>query len=71
MIVCVCQRVSSKDIERSAQAGCADFDELQMKLGVATCCGCCAECAREVFDSARLKAGACQVRGQEAALAMA
>ncbi len=53
MIVCVCRRVSDRDIERHARGGCSSFDDLQMDTGVATCCGNCAECAREVFDSAR------------------
>lgn len=53
MIVCVCRRVSDRDIERHARGGCASFDELQMDTGVASCCGNCADCAREVFESAR------------------
>jgi bacterioferritin-associated ferredoxin len=53
MIVCVCRRVSDRDIERHAKAGCASFDELQMDTGVASCCGNCTDCARDVFDSAR------------------
>ncbi|MDB6002166.1 MAG: bfd [Rhizobacter sp.] len=52
MIVCICRRVSDRDIERHARSGCSSFDELQMELGVSTCCGRCADCAREVFDSA-------------------
>lgn len=52
MIVCVCRRISTRDIERTAQQGCATFDELQMELGVSTCCGRCTDCARAVFDSA-------------------
>ncbi|KQW00611.1 bacterioferritin-associated ferredoxin [Rhizobacter sp. Root1221] len=53
MIVCVCRRVSDRDIERHARGGCASFDDLQMDTGVATCCGNCTDCARDVFDSAR------------------
>jgi bacterioferritin-associated ferredoxin len=51
MIVCVCRRVSDRDIERLARSGCASFDELQMELGVATCCGQCAECARQTLTA--------------------
>lgn len=58
MIVCVCRRVSDRDIERHARGGCSSFDDLQMDTGVATCCGNCAQCAREVFDSARNSAPA-------------
>jgi len=52
MIVCVCRRVSDRDIERHVRNGCASFDELQMDSGVASCCGRCTDCARDVFDSA-------------------
>jgi bacterioferritin-associated ferredoxin len=53
MIVCVCQRVSDRDIERHAHNGCTSFDELQMDSGVASCCGRCTDCARSVFEAAR------------------
>lgn len=47
MIVCVCHRVSDREIARHAHAG-MDFDEIQFELGVATQCGNCETCAREV-----------------------
>ena len=53
MIVCVCQRVSDRDIERHAHNGCSSFDELQLDSGVASCCGRCTDCARSVFEAAR------------------
>lgn len=53
MIVCVCHRVSDKDIARHVQHGCTSFESLQADTGVATCCGCCESCAREAFDDAR------------------
>lgn len=49
MIVCVCRRVSDRDIARAAQQGCVSFEALQDELGVATACGACRECARETF----------------------
>ena len=48
MIVCVCKRVSDKDILHHARAGMG-FDAIQAELGVASCCGRCADCAREVW----------------------
>ena len=57
MIVCVCHRISDRDIERHARNGCASFDELQMDSGVASCCGSCADCARDVFENARSSSG--------------
>jgi bacterioferritin-associated ferredoxin len=53
MIVCVCHRISDRDILRHARAGCESFDELQFQTGVSTCCGCCETCARETFDAAK------------------
>ncbi len=52
MIVCVCHRVSDKTIERATRAG-ADFDEIQLELGVATQCGKCEGCARALWSECR------------------
>ena len=40
MIVCVCHRISDREITRFARAGMG-FDEIQLELGVATQCGNC------------------------------
>ncbi|WP_041675487.1 (2Fe-2S)-binding protein [Ramlibacter tataouinensis] len=47
MIICVCRRVSDREIARHARAGMS-FDEIQFELGVATQCGRCEGCARDV-----------------------
>ena len=47
MIVCICRRISDRDIARHAKAGMG-FDEIQFELGVATQCGQCEGCARDV-----------------------
>ena len=47
MIVCVCRRVSDREIARHARAGMS-FDDIQFELGVATQCGQCECSAREV-----------------------
>jgi len=47
MIVCICRRISDSQIVRHAKAG-MNFDEIQFELGVATQCGKCESCAREV-----------------------
>lgn len=49
MIVCVCNRVSDREITRHAHAGMS-FDDIQLELGVATCCGRCEGCARELVE---------------------
>ncbi|AMO24732.1 hypothetical protein GCM10027034_09250 [Ramlibacter solisilvae] len=47
MIICVCRRVSDRDIAKHVRAG-MDFDDIQFELGVATQCGQCESCARDV-----------------------
>ena len=47
MIVCVCNRISDKEIARQAHAGMG-FDDIQLELGVATCCGRCEDFARDL-----------------------
>ena len=53
MIVCICRRVSDRDIAHAAKGGCASFDELQFELGVGTGCGACGDCARDIFHHTR------------------
>ncbi len=60
MIVCVCRRVSDRDIARHVRAG-MDFDDIQFELGVAMQCGQCESCARSVVAQ-------CSVSGPVAAL---
>lgn len=55
MIVCVCKRVSDREIARHASAG-MDFDDIQRQLGVATQCGRCEGCARDVVEKHRAAA---------------
>ena len=47
MIVCVCRRISDREIARHARAGMG-FDDIQLELGVATQCGRCETSARDV-----------------------
>ena len=59
MIVCICHRVSDRDIARAAREGCASFEELQFELSVATACGACHDCARSTFALHAGSAAAC------------
>jgi bacterioferritin-associated ferredoxin len=58
MIVCVCHRISDRDIERAAHQGCASLDDLQDELPVGRSCGACLECAHDTF------AAACRAHGR-------
>ncbi|HJV62487.1 MAG TPA: (2Fe-2S)-binding protein [Albitalea sp.] len=46
MIVCVCRRVSDRDIRQAVLDGARDFETLQMCTGVSTACGRCEAAAR-------------------------
>jgi bacterioferritin-associated ferredoxin len=52
MIVCLCHRISDRDIRRAVDGGVRDFETLQDDTAIARSCGCCHDCAREVFDAA-------------------
>lgn len=53
MIVCLCNRVSDRDIHQAVQVhGVRDFEVLKDVTRATSCCGCCHDCAREVFDEA-------------------
>lgn len=52
MIVCICHRISDRDIARQVQMG-QSFDDMQLHLGVATQCGQCEGCARDVMARCR------------------
>lgn len=55
MIVCLCHRVSDRDIHREVSSGTNCFEVLQDVTRVASSCGSCHDCAREVFEAARGK----------------
>ena len=63
MIVCVCKRISDRDIHRAARDGIGSFDELQSDLGVGTACGSCVDCALATWSEA------CQCAAAPAAVA--
>ncbi|KAB8053878.1 2Fe-2S ferredoxin [Janthinobacterium rivuli] len=50
MIVCVCNNISDREIRQAVDLGLSSMAELRRDLGVATCCGKCHTCAREVLN---------------------
>jgi bacterioferritin-associated ferredoxin len=69
MIVCLCHRVSDHDIQRAVASGVRCFEVLQDETSLASSCGSCHDCAREVFDAAAAApcAGRCSQVAQAAA----
>jgi bacterioferritin-associated ferredoxin len=51
MIVCVCNNISDREIRQAVDLGLSTMAELRSDLGVATCCGKCVSCAREVLHT--------------------
>jgi bacterioferritin-associated ferredoxin len=49
MIVCVCNNISDREIRQAVDLGLSSMAGLRRDLGVATCCGKCASCARQVM----------------------
>lgn len=67
MIVCVCRRVSDREISRHARAGMG-FDEIQWELGVATQCGRCEDFARDVVAQCSASTPVAALRNEAAQL---
>lgn len=65
MIVCVCRRVSDREIARLAHTG-AGFDDIQFELGVATQCGCCEDVARGLVAQCHISGPVAHIRPDDA-----
>ncbi len=50
MIVCVCNNISDREIRQAVDLGLNSMAELRRDLGVATCCGQCHSCAKDVLN---------------------
>lgn len=64
--VCVCNKVTDKQIRQAVDAGADSLEALSQELAVATCCGRCRECALQVMTDAKRAAWV----GAEPALAL-
>lgn len=45
MFVCICNAVTDRQIKETVAAGATTLTDLTDRLGVANCCGCCADLA--------------------------
>ncbi len=50
MYVCICHGLSDKHLHHAVESGVRSFEQLQACTGVATCCGACEPCAREILE---------------------
>ena len=49
MIVCLCNNVSDRKIRQAVDCGLTSMSALRKELDVATCCGKCHGCAKEIL----------------------
>lgn len=69
MIVCVCRRISDKEISQHASEG-KSFEDIQFDLGVATQCGRCEDCARDIVEQCHAKSAMAQAGWMPVAVSM-
>jgi bacterioferritin-associated ferredoxin len=51
MYVCLCNNVTDREIRAAVSLGARTLGDLRDGLGVATCCGRCADCARSLLPA--------------------
>ena len=49
MYVCLCRAVTDRQIRQAVELGARSLSDLKESLGVATGCGKCASCARQIL----------------------
>ena len=55
MIVCVCNRITEKEVREAARAGASTPEKAYAGFDCEVQCGCCLEYAQEVIDEERFK----------------
>ena len=53
MIVCVCNRITEKEVRAAAGDGAVTPEKAYASLGCDVQCGCCLDYAQEVIDAER------------------
>ena len=53
MYICICNAVTEKQVHKAVEQGASSLEDLQLDLGVATCCGQCADDACTALEGAR------------------
>jgi len=50
MYICLCNGITDNHIAEAVEEGASSLCDLKTRLGIATCCGRCAECAQFVLE---------------------
>jgi bacterioferritin-associated ferredoxin len=53
MFICVCNAITERQVKAAVADGATSLADLQGQLGVAACCGCCADTASEYLPGGR------------------
>ena len=53
MIVCICNRITEKEVRQAARAGAEVPEKAYASHGCEVQCGCCLDYAQEVIDDER------------------
>jgi len=53
MFVCICNKVTDRQIREACDNGAMSINCLKDRLKVATCCGRCEDCAKRVLRDAQ------------------
>ena len=53
MFICICNAITESHVRSAVAEGASTLSDLQAQLGVATCCGCCAETVAEYLPGGR------------------
>lgn len=50
MYVCLCNGITETQIREAVSCGAESLLDLRLELGVAACCGRCADCAQQMLQ---------------------
>jgi bacterioferritin-associated ferredoxin len=64
MYVCLCNAITDHDIRGAVALGARTLGDLTASLGVASCCGRCADCAQRLVGEASREL-TCQAGGDD------
>jgi bacterioferritin-associated ferredoxin len=70
MFICICNAITERQVKQAVAEGAATLSDLQGQLGVAACCGCCAETATEYLPGGRYAGQATELRRSGSATAL-
>jgi bacterioferritin-associated ferredoxin len=65
MYVCMCNAVTDREIRNAVALGARTLADLKSTLGVATCCGRCADCAHGIVRDACAETTECACAGDD------